>query len=110
MYIIKFSRNPILLKVLAERQKMYECLMQRPKEFIPSARPSRTYITDTLKLDTYGGSLYENPSLASQHTFKMERRETFAYNASEFDEKEFLEHIYIPGPRNRYYYLKNLRE
>lgn len=110
MYIVKFSRNPILLKVLAERQKMHECVMQRPKEFIPSARPSGTYSTDTLMLDTYGGSLYENPSFASQHNFKMERRETFAYNASEFDVKEFLEHIYIPGPSNRYYYLKNLRE
>ncbi|XP_073846782.1 uncharacterized protein [Musca autumnalis] len=103
------TRNPILLRVLEEREKQKDCLSRKPKEFIASPQMSRSHSQETFKLDTYG-SAYEQITTNSEHKLQMEAKEPFVYEPNQFDEKTFLQHLYLPGPTNRYYYFKGLRE
>ncbi|XP_005183271.1 uncharacterized protein LOC101887845 [Musca domestica] len=101
------TTNPILLRVLAKREKQKECLSQKPKEFVTSPQTSPLQSQESFKLET-DGSVYGQ--IASNSEYSMEAREPFVYESNQFDEKEFLQHLYLPGPKNRYYHFKTLRD
>ncbi|KAM7343105.1 uncharacterized protein ACRADG_010252 [Cochliomyia hominivorax] len=101
------TRNPILLKVLAERKNQEKCLQHRSMEIIPSAH-SDTIFPKTSDILTH---LYDVESASSQSLSSSKEPQTqFIYPCNDFNQQEFLEHIYQPGPQNRYYYFKNYKE
>ncbi|XP_037825115.1 LOW QUALITY PROTEIN: uncharacterized protein LOC119613230 [Lucilia sericata] len=107
------TRNPILLKVLAEREKQRECLKKRSLESIPSS------VSHSLPT-TPQTSLQFIPKMHEEHLNEYTSAETadsagqlpqrFHYPANEFNEEEFLQHVSQPGPKERYYYFKMCKE
>ncbi|KNC25601.1 hypothetical protein FF38_05795 [Lucilia cuprina] len=110
---INRTRNPILLKVLAERENQRECLEKRSLEYIPSSVSRTLPATSQSSLDLipkmYEGHLKENSSVEISVT-SGQVTQRFHYPANEFNEEEFLQHVSQPGPKERYYYFKMCKE
>uniref|UniRef100_A0A1I8PAF7 Uncharacterized protein n=1 Tax=Stomoxys calcitrans TaxID=35570 RepID=A0A1I8PAF7_STOCA len=105
------TTNPIFSKVLAERSKLLKCQAECPPEYIPSPQQSPKNSQHIYKLEIYD-NMYEQSHTSSQTEIETQtdQGEQFSYRANEFDDKEFLENIHLPGPSNRYFYFKSLRE
>uniref|UniRef100_A0A1A9X308 Uncharacterized protein n=1 Tax=Glossina brevipalpis TaxID=37001 RepID=A0A1A9X308_9MUSC len=94
------TKNPIMLAVLAERERRDNCLLQRPLEF--SYKPERLEKATSAIND-------EKESPASSTESLSKQMGTFEYKPNEFNEAQFMEHVYLPGHSERYYYFKTRR-
>uniref|UniRef100_A0A1A9ZVJ3 Uncharacterized protein n=1 Tax=Glossina pallidipes TaxID=7398 RepID=A0A1A9ZVJ3_GLOPL len=100
---INRTKNPIMLGVLAEREKRDTCLLQRPLEF--------AYKSDmaTTEKDIALGTDEKESIMSSSGTSESKQLRPFEYKSNEFDEKQFMEHVYLPGHSERYYFFKARR-
>lgn len=92
-----------MLSVLAEREKRDTCLLQRPVEF--------AYKSDmaTAEKDIGLSNDEKESIMSSSGTSESKQLGPFEYKPNEFDEKQFIEHVYLPGHSERYYFFKARR-
>ncbi|XP_037954737.1 uncharacterized protein LOC119684711 [Teleopsis dalmanni] len=101
--ILEFARsvkNPSLLEAMKYVEDRMQCLAKRPNIYEPKPpiRPSSVYF-DVEEDDSY---------FAFRHLDKQE--EDFKFDPNEFNKEEFLEHVNLPGPEERYYFFKVKKE
>lgn len=118
--MIFIFRNPILLHALAEVEKRITCRKNQPDEFDRFAIMPTEGTPEALDAENdllfYMGK--EKPAEAAAAAAETPSQSDdasditvgpFVYNPNEFDEEQFMQHVYIPGPNERYYYFKQKR-
>lgn len=101
------SRHPILINVLAEREKRNECLKELRTQFTPSLASSTTSVATSQRSLDFIEHMYDRIPGDFIHKKAKSEMEKFDFPANDFDEKQFLAHVSQPGPDERYYYFKN---
>lgn len=110
-------RHPILTKIEYEMAKRDECILNRPAESSsePVVAEERVGEEQEEEYDIWAmfgvrkASVVqpvEQESVISSH--HSER--SFVYNSNTFNLQEIREHLYLPGPENRYYYFQKQKE
>ncbi|XP_054739162.1 uncharacterized protein LOC129245165 [Anastrepha obliqua] len=114
-------KNPLLLRATDAVKKRAECLKNRPPEFIPNfdllqdeqnpdnAAESITSL-DKLIPKTQPDSEQEKLSITLTDGSNILRPTPFVYDPTTFTEEEFHEHVFLPGPAERYYYYNLSRK
>ncbi|XP_043865175.1 uncharacterized protein LOC6578009 [Drosophila mojavensis] len=110
-------RHPILTKIDYEMARRDECIINRrcetSSENVASEEQGEEQVQEDFDIWTMFGvqktSAPEN--LVSQsETFSNRSDRTFVYNSNAFNLQQIREHLYLPGPENRYFYFQRQKE
>lgn len=109
-------RNPILLRAIDAVEKRAECLKNRPPEFLPDAEENyeeQSESTTQRNIESISKSIsnVDAVSLSPSSSVDGDLQNTpFVYDPNSFTEEEFLEHVYLPGPGERYYFFTEFQK
>ncbi|XP_069964169.1 uncharacterized protein [Bactrocera oleae] len=109
-------KNPILLRAIDAVEKRAECLKNRPPEFLPDAEENyeeQSESTTQRNIESISKSIsnVDAVSLSPSSSVDGDLQNTpFVYDPNSFTEEEFLEHVYLPGPGERYYFFTEFQK